>query len=510
MTRLAEVVRASAAVAATPSRLAKIRVIADCLRALAPEEIEIVLPWLSGDIRQGKLTLGFASLKTVMGNAAAAPALSVGDVDGAFQALRTVKGKGSAATREARLKNLFGKATPEEQDFLLRLIVGELRQGALEGVMLEAVAAAAGLPVADIRRAATHAGGIAQVAHAALTEGKDALQQFEIRLMQPVLPMLAQPAEDVAAALKDLGTALLEWKLDGARIQVHKSGDEVRVFTRNLNDVTTRVPEVVTALKNVSSSLILDGEAIALRADGRPHPFQVSMRRFGRKLDVEALRGELPLSVFFFDCLFRNNESLVDLGAGERRKALEAALPAMLLTPSLVTDSLEKAQAFYADALAHGHEGLMAKSLEATYEAGRRGAGWLKVKSAHTLDLVVIGVEWGSGRRKGWLSNLHLGARDPRSGEFVMLGKTFKGLTDQTLEWQTRELLAREVRRDEWTVYVRPELVVEIAFNDVQQSPHYPAGMALRFARVKGYRPDKRAEEADTIDTVRSIFQARS
>ena len=510
MTRLAEVVRASAAVAATPSRLAKIRVIADCLRALAPEEIEIVLPWLSGDIRQGKLTLGFASLKTVMGNAAAAPALSVGDVDGAFQALRTVKGKGSAATREARLKNLFGKATPQEQDFLLRLIVGELRQGALEGVMLEAVAAAAGLPAADIRRAATHAGGIAQVAHAALTEGKDALQQFEIRLMQPVLPMLAQPAEDVAAALKDLGTALLEWKLDGARIQVHKSGDEVRVFTRNLNDVTTRVPEVVTALKNVSSSLILDGEAIALRADGRPHPFQVSMRRFGRKLDVEALRGELPLSVFFFDCLFRNNESLVDLGAGERRKALEAALPAMLLTPSLVTDSLEKAQAFYADALAHGHEGLMAKSLEATYEAGRRGAGWLKVKSAHTLDLVVIGVEWGSGRRKGWLSNLHLGARDPRSGEFVMLGKTFKGLTDQTLEWQTRELLAREVRRDEWTVYVRPELVVEIAFNDVQQSPHYPAGMALRFARVKGYRPDKRAEEADTIDTVRSIFQARS
>jgi DNA ligase-1 len=263
-------------------------------------------------------------------------------------------------------------------------------------------------------------------------------------------------------------------------------------------------------VKSINADLILDGEAIALRADGRPHPFQVSMRRFGRKLDVEALRGELPLSVFFFDCLFRNHESLVDLGARERRKALEAALPAMLLTPSLVTDSLEKAEAFYADALAHGHEGLMAKSLEATYEAGRRGAGWLKVKSAHTLDLVVIGVEWGSGRRKGWLSNLHLGARDPRSGEFVMLGKTFKGLTDQTLEWQTRELLAREVRRDQWTVYVRPELVVEIAFNDVQQSPHYPAGMALRFARVKGYRPDKRAEEADTIDTVRSIFQARS
>jgi len=314
----------------------------------------------------------------------------------------------------------------------------------------------------------------------------------------------------VAAALKDLGRALLEWKLDGARIQVHKSGSAVRVFTRNLNDVTARVPEVVTALKDVSSSLILDGEAIALRPDGRPHPFQVTMRRLGRKLDVEALRRELPLSVFFFDCLLRDGRTLMDAGAGERRKTLEESLPATLLTPSLVTDDVQKAEAFYADALSHGHEGLMAKALEAPYEAGRRGAGWLKIKSAHTLDLVVIAVEWGSGRRKGWLSNLHLGARDPRTGGFVMLGKTFKGLTDETLEWQTRELLAREVRRDDWTVHVRPELVVEIAFNDVQQSPQYPAGMALRFARVKGYRPDKRADEADTIDTVRRIFEAQA
>jgi DNA ligase 1 len=267
------------------------------------------------------------------------------------------------------------------------------------------------------------------------------------------------------------------------------------------------VPEVVTALKDVSSSLILDGEAIALRPDGRPHPFQITMRRFGRKLDDEALRRELPLSAFFFDCLLRDGESLVDLGAGERRKALEAALPHTLLTPSLVTAEVQKAEAFYADAMAHGHEGLMAKSLGAPYESGRRGAGWLKIKSAHTLDLVVIAVEWGSGRRKGWLSNLHLGARDPGTGTFVMLGKTFKGLTDQTLEWQTRELLAREIRRDEWTVYVKPELVVEIAFNDVQQSSQYPGGMALRFARVKGYRADKRPEEADTIDTVRAIYQ---
>jgi DNA ligase-1 len=403
---------------------------------------------------------------------------------------------------------LFGKATAAEQDFLLRLIVGELRQGALEGVMLEAVASAAELPAADIRRAATLAGGLPPVAHAALSGA--GLDAFSIRLMQPVLPMLAQPAQDVAAALKDLGMALLEWKLDGARVQVHKSGSDVRVFTRNLNDVTLRVPEVLAAVKAIDADLILDGEAIALRADGRPHPFQVTMRRFGRKLEDEALRKELPLSVFFFDCLLRGDEPLVDLGARQRREVLAQALPSALLTPSLITSDLVQAEAFYAGARAHGHEGLMAKALDAPYEAGRRGAGWLKVKSAHTLDLVVIGVEWGSGRRKGWLSNLHLGARDPSTGRFVMLGKTFKGLTDETLEWQTRELLARETRRDQWTVYVRPELVVEIAFNDVQQSSQYPGGMALRFARVKGYRPDKRAEEADTIDTVRQIFEAQS
>jgi DNA ligase-1 len=507
VTPLARVVRASAGVAATPSRRAKIKTIAECLRALAPDEIEIALPWLSGDIRQGKLTLGYASLRSAMGNPATTASLTVPEVDGVFQGLKTIKGKGSAAARQQRLQELFGKATGEEQDFLLRLIVGELRQGALEGVMLEAVAAASGLAAADIRRAATHAGGIAQVARAALSGGKDALQQFEIKLMQPVLPMLAQSSEDVAAALGDLGSALLEWKLDGARIQVHKSGSEVRVFTRNLNDVTARVPEVVTALKDVPSALILDGEAIALRPDGRPHPFQVTMRRFGRKLDDEALRRELPLSVFFFDCLYRNGATLMDTGAAARRQILEQALPPGLLTPALLTSEVQAAEAFYADALAHGHEGLMAKALDAPYEAGRRGAGWLKVKSAHTLDLVVIAVEWGSGRRKGWLSNLHLGARDPGTGSFVMLGKTFKGLTDETLEWQTRELLAREIRRDEWTVRVKPELVVEIAFNDVQQSSQYPGGMALRFARVKGYRPDKRPEEADTIDTVRAIYQ---
>jgi DNA ligase 1 len=390
----------------------------------------------------------------------------------------------------------------------VRLIVGELRQGALEGVMLDAVAAAADLPSADVRRAATFAGGIAPAAKAALTGGATALAQFSIRLMQPVLPMLAQPADDVASAMAQLGTAILEWKLDGARVQVHKSGDEVRVYTRNLNDVTVAVPEVVAAVRAASAKeLILDGEAIALRADGKPHPFQLTMRRFGRKLDIEGLRGELPLSVFFFDCLYQDGKALVDHPASERHDLLRCALPREAVTPSLITRNTEEAQRFYERALAQGHEGIMAKAMDAAYEAGRRGAGWLKVKRAHTLDLVVLAAEWGHGRRRGWLSNLHLGARDPQSGEYVMLGKTFKGLTDEMLDWQTKAFLARETSRDDWTVRLRPELVVEVAFNDLQESPHYPGGLALRFARVKGYRPDKRPEDADTIDTVRRIFE---
>jgi DNA ligase-1 len=386
--------------------------------------------------------------------------------------------------------------------------VGELRQGALEGVMLDALAMAADLPAADVRRAVTFAGGIGPVARAAFEGGASALTRFSIRVMQPVLPMLAQAAQDVESALAQLGAAILEWKLDGARVQVHKQGDEVRVFTRNLNDVTGAVPEVLDVVRAASArSLILDGEAIALRSDGRPHPFQLTMRRFGRKLDVQALRSELPLSVFFFDCLYLDGAPLVDRPASARHDLLRSALPAHAVTPSLVTNKTEKAQAFYESALAQGHEGVMAKALDAVYEAGRRGAGWLKVKRARTLDLVVLAAEWGHGRRKGWLSNLHLGARDPASGGFVMLGKTFKGLTDEMLAWQTEALLAREAGRDEWTVHVRPELVVEIAFNDLQESPHYPGGLALRFARVKGYRPDKRPEEADTIHTVRRIYQ---
>ncbi|HUQ74089.1 MAG TPA: ATP-dependent DNA ligase [Burkholderiales bacterium] len=508
MTLLAELVRVSEQVAGTASRLAKIRALADFLKPLAQDEIAIALPFLSGDTRQGRLTVGLATLQAARASANAAPLLSLAEVDAAFSRLKAVKGKGAAATRASLIRELFARATEVEQDFLVRLVVGELRQGALEGVMLEAVAAAADLPAADVRRAATFAGGIAPVASAALTGGATALQAFSVQVMQPVMPMLAQTASDPDAAIAALGTALFEWKIDGARVQVHKAGDEVRVYTRNLNDVTARVPEVVSAARAASAqSLILDGEAIALRADGRPHPFQLTMRRFGSRQDDPALRSELPLSVFFFDCLYRDGAPLMDQPTRERRSALEQALPAAAVTPAMVTSQAAEAEAFYRHALAQGHEGVMAKALDAPYESGRRGAGWLKIKRAHTLDLVVIAAEWGHGRRRGWLSNLHLAARDPASGGYVMLGKTFKGLTDEMLEWQTREFLARELERDELTVRLRPELVVEIAFNDLQESSQYPGGLALRFARVKGYRPDKRPEEADTIDTVRQIYR---
>jgi DNA ligase-1 len=323
--------------------------------------------------------------------------------------------------------------------------------------------------------------------------------------------MLAQTAADTAEALQQLsGDVAFEWKMDGARIQAHKDAETVRVYTRNLNDVTSAVPEIVQAVRSLPvRDIILDGEAIAFSPSGRPHPFQITMRRFGRKLDIEKLRAELPMRAFFFDCLRLEGQSLADRPARERFRALAQAVPDSLRIPRLITSSEEQAQAFYAAALAAGHEGLMAKSLDAPYEAGNRGASWLKIKRAHTLDLVILAAEWGHGRRTGKLSNLHLGALDPATGEYVMLGKTFKGLTDGMLEWQTKELLAREIRRDQWTVHVRPELVVEIAFSDLQDSPRYPGGLALRLARVKRYREDKRAKEADTMESVRRIYDAQ-
>jgi len=352
-------------------------------------------------------------------------------------------------------------------------------------------------------------GDLGAVARDVLGDRDAGLADYQLEPFRPVQPMLADSAPTVADALSAGTTVDVEWKLDGARIQVHRRDDRVAVYTRNLNDVTAAVPEVVEVVRALPvRELILDGEVIALAPDGRPHSFQTTMRRFGRRLDVAALRAELPLTALFFDVLLHDGESLVDNPLSSRLERLDVVAPDSLRVPRIVTADLEEASRFQADALARGHEGIMVKSLSAPYAAGRRGSAWLKVKEARTLDLVVLGVEWGSGRRKGWLSNLHLGARDPATGDFVMLGKTFKGMTDKILEWQTKELLAREVRRDGHIVYVRPELVVEIAFNEVQRSTQYPGGVTLRFARVKGYRPDKSAGEADTIDAVRAYLPA--
>jgi len=511
MTLLADLVGASRHVADTPGRNAKVAELAACLRRLAPAEIEIAVAYLSGEPRQGRSGIGYSLLRDAHpGVAAGAPSLTIGEVDAALEQIAATAGKGSKSERTRMLSALLTRATTEERDFLGRLMLGELRQGALESLMIDAVAQASCLPAASVRQAAMVATGIAGVAQAALTQGADGLRRFGLALMQPVAPMLAQPADSVTEAIRALGTAAFEWKLDGARVQVHKAGDQVRIFTRHRNEVTASAPEIVEALRSVPvSELILDGEAIALQPNGAPHPFQVTMRRFGRTLEVPAMQASLPLSVFFFDCLRHGADELTQAPASERFEALARALPAPLLIPRIVTGDAAAAEAFYDDALRRGHEGVMAKSLSAPYEAGRRAASWLKIKRLHTLDLVVLAAEWGHGRRKGWLSNLHLAARDDAKGGFVMLGKTFKGMTDQMLAWQTQDLLAREIRRDEWTVHVRPELVVEVAFNDLQASPRYAGGLALRFARVKRYRTDKSAVDADTVETVRAIYRGQ-
>ena len=502
---LHDLVTTSAAVAAASSRLAKISQLATVLQALAPEEVDIAIGFLSGEPRQGRMGLGPSTVwqaKTT--EPSDTPTLTLLDVDETFSRIAKARGAGSAAARSQLLLDLLRRATRHDQDFLARLLCGELRQGALEGVLLEAVARAARVPSSAVRRAAMIAGALAPVAHAALVDGEAGLRRFMIQIFQPVQPMLAQPADDLDDAWTQIDRDLaLEWKLDGARIQVHKAGDDIRVYSRTLRDVTAAVPEVVETVRALGGrEAIFDGEVIALKADGSPHDFQVTMQRFGRKLDVERLRAELPLVPFFFDCLYVDGASLIDESQERRFAALDAAAGS-LVVPHRIRPTKDEARQFLDDTLARGHEGVMAKALGASYEAGRRGQNWLKIKAARTLDLVVLAAEWGHGRRKGWLSNLHLGARDPVNGAFVMLGKTFKGMTDQMLAWQTEKLLALEIARDDYTVYVRPELVVEIAFNGVQGSPHYPGGLALRFARVKAYRSEKSAADADTIDTVR-------
>jgi DNA ligase-1 len=509
-TLLADLAAASAAVAATSSRLAKVERLAHALRRLAPEEVPVAVAYLSGELPGGPVGVGWASLRDLPPPAAPPPTLSVLDVHRALEGVRGARGPGSQRVRRDLLRTLFARATEPERRFLVGLLLGELRQGALEGLMIEAVARAAEVAAADVRRAAMLAGDLAPVATAALVEGTAGLARFRLSVFRPVLPMLAQSADGLEEALARTGPAAVEWKLDGARVQIHLADGEVRVYTRALADVTTRVPELVEVARGLAGrTAILDGEAIALRADGRPRPFQETMGRFGSRLQVERLRSAIPLRFFFFDCLHVDGEDLVDRPLAERRLVLAELVPDALRVPGATCTGPEEAGAVLGRALDRGHEGVMVKSLGSPYEAGRRGAAWLKVKPAHTLDLVVLAAEWGHGRRRGWLSNLHLGARDPATGRFVMLGKTFKGLTDEMLAWQTSRLLELETGREGNTVHVRPELVVEVAFDGVQASPRYPAGLALRFARVRGYREDKAPGEADTVETVRAIH-ARS
>ncbi len=500
----------SVAVAATRARLEKVTRLATLLRGLLDHEVPLAVHYLTGAARQGKLGVGYALVSRALAQPpASAPSLTLADVDRALTAIADARGPGSGKLREATLGSLFARATAAERDLLVGVLTGELRQGALDGVMVAAIARAEQLDEALVRRGFMMSGDLATIAHAARTGGAAAVAAFGLALFRPVLPMLASPADDLAVALASLADPLLEHKLDGARVQLHKDGDLVKVFSRGGGDVTAAVPELVElGLALPARTAVLDGEAIALRADGRPHPFQLTMRRFGRAADDAAVRAELPLCARWFDVLYLDGDDLLDRPGRERRAALTASVPADTLVPSLATRDPQEAAAFLAAAFAAGHEGVMAKDQAAPYAAGNRGSSWLKLKKVHTLDLVVIAVEHGSGRRKGWLSNLHLAARDPAAGGFVMLGKTFKGMTDDLLAWQTRELGARATAHEGHVVHVRPELVVEIAFSDVQVSPQYPGGLALRLARVVRYRPDKSVVEAATIDDVRAIAVA--
>ena len=483
---LQSLVSCSTQVARTSGRLAKIKLLADLLRQATPEEMELAIAYLSGTTRQAKVGVGWATLQAAKGSGVRSSELGIQDVDHVLERISKTSGKGSATEKKKLLRDLFARATAEEQDFLFRLITGELRQGALEGIMVEAVAQARGLPANQVRRAMMVAGDLRAVA-------KGDLASFKIQLFRPIKPMLSKTATDVQEALGELGRASFEYKLDGIRIQVHKNAHEVRIFSRTLNDITSELPTVVDISKKVDmNEAILDGEAIVLGAENRPVRFQETMKGLG---------GGIP---FFFDILYLDGTSLLDQPYSTRARILAEHIPESQRPPRLVTADANQAQEFFEAAIAAGQEGLMAKGLESTYEAGRRGGAWFKIKRANTLDLVVLAAEWGHGRRQGKLSNLHLGARDPNGG-YVMLGKTFKGMTDAMLDWQTKQLQELRIRESGITVYVKPELVVEIAFNGLQDSTHYPGGLALRFARVIRYREDKKPEEADTIETVRKL-----
>ncbi|WP_413800422.1 ATP-dependent DNA ligase [Streptomyces iranensis] len=507
---LADVALTSRQVAATSARSEKIAALARLFRRTEPAEAAVVITYLAGKLPQRRTGVGWSTLRHRR-EPAAEPTLAVLDVDAALNRVAAVAGTGATATRKRLVGELLSAATKEEQGFLLGLIGGELRQGALEGLAVEGLAEAVGAPAAEVRRAVMLGGSLGAVAEALLGRGPAALADFRLEVGRPVLPMLAQSAKDLDEAMDRLGACAVEEKLDGIRVQVHRDGEEVRVYTRTLDEITERLPEVVTAARELAvDRAILDGEVILLDAEGRPRPFQETSARVGSRLDVAGASAALPLSPVFFDLLVVDDRDLLDLPTRERHAELARIAPGPRRVRRLVADdpadpeTRRAAREFAADVLARGHEGVLVKGLEAPYGAGRRGASWLKVKPVHTLDLVVLAAEWGHGRRTGKLSNLHLGARAP-DGTYVMLGKTFKGLTDVMLEWQTEALLGIAVSDDGWVVRVRPELVVEVAFDGLQRSSRYPAGVTLRFARVLRYREDKPADQADTVEAVLAL-----
>lgn len=501
----ADVVAVSQAVGATSARSGKIAAIADLFGRLGDDEIEPAVAMLSGEPRQGRIGVGWATIAAAVDSSGSGerPALTVLDVDGALTAVQASVGPGSQSTRAGLLDALFDRATGDEADFLRRLLVGELRQGASAGIVVDAVARAARVPVAAVRRALMLSGGLTSTARTALTGGATGLAEVRLEVLRPLQPMLASTADDVGTALDDAGRASVEWKLDGARIQVHRRGTEVAVFTRNLNDVTTRLPDVVDLVLDLEATdVVLDGEVVGqARGSDRPQAFQDTISAFARDAGPPP-GGLVP---YFFDLLHHDGSDLVDEPLEVRSRALRS-LVGDRAVPAISTDDLDEARGFLDAALAAGHEGVMVKSLDSTYQAGRRGKAWRKVKPVATLDLVVLAAEWGHGRRTGWLSNLHLGARDDGTDELVMVGKTFKGLTDRLLTWQTEALLERETDRRGNVVVVRPELVVEIALDGAQASTRYPGGVALRFARVRGYRPDRAPGDADTLEAVRALL----
>ena len=499
--RFLDLAATSAAVTATSGRKAKIELLADALRLLDPPEIAAGSAYLAGELRQRQTGVGYASLRDRPEPAAEAT-LTVGGVDAAIAEISAVAGAGSQGRRRELVGALFAAATADEQRLLIGLFGGELRQGAQAGLLADAIAKAAEVPSTAVRRALLLSGDLKQVAVAALTGGAPALNEIHLRVGTPLTPMLAQSAPDVAAALLATGTpATVDVKLDGIRVQVHRSGDEVAVFTRSLDDITARMPEVVAAVRKLPvRDIVLDGEAMTLDASGRPRPFQETSSRAATRGGAAAV-----LTPYFFDLLHLDGADLLDEPGRVRWQALADALPAEMIVGRTVAETEEQAAAAFAEALAAGQEGVVVKATDAPYDVGRRGSAWVKVKPRHTLDLVVLAVEWGHGRRRGWLSNLHLGARDPETGGFVMLGKTFKGLTDELLRWQTERFQELAVSDNGWVVQVRPAQVVEIAFDGVQTSPRYPGGVALRFARVLRYRDDKPAAEADTIEMVKAL-----